>query len=148
MKKTVLCLSAVILLSTSVMAHEGASGVVKTRMDMMKDVAKSMKSIASVLKDEDVNDLETIKASASVIVKHSGHFKKLFPEGSNQEPTEAAPSIWEKKDEFDKLFSDMSQRAQKLVNVDETTGLDVIKADFKTLGTTCGTCHKAFRIEK
>ena len=75
-------------------AHMGASGVIKERMMLMKDISKSMKQIAAMMKGEVDYDSEKMSRLASIIASKGGErITKLFPDGSLDETTEALPSI-------------------------------------------------------
>ncbi|MFW1678340.1 c-type cytochrome [Pontibacter sp. JAM-7] len=118
LKKTVngLLLSMVLLtLSTLVVAHSGASGVVKQRMDAMKDMKDSMKTISDMFKGKALYEADKVQAAAAVIRDHAGEqLTKLFPEGSLQHPTEAKPEIWQEWDRFSRLAAHLGVLSEGL----------------------------------
>ncbi|KEA62276.1 putative cytochrome C-like protein [Marinobacterium lacunae] len=107
--KSLVLLGAVLGLSASlvsgvVLAHGGATGIVKERMDMMEDMKESMKSMSDMFSGKADYDVETVKSAAAVIQRNSGHaITKLFPEGSLQHGSEAKPEIWKEWDRFETL---------------------------------------------
>lgn len=130
-------------------AHDGATGIVKQRMDMMSDVARSMKTLGQMIKGKADYNADTAQAAAQKIAKHSKHFQTMFPIGSTQEPTEALPTVWENSDEFQKLFYTMENEASELeVIASSAKTAEEIKIKFSTLGKTCGMCHEKFRLKK
>lgn len=130
-------------------AHDGATGIVKKRMDMMSDVASSMKTLGQMIKGEADYSADTAKDAALKIETHSKHFQTMFPIGSTQAPTEALPTVWENSDEFQQLFYTMENQARELaIMASSAKTAEEIKIKFSTLGKTCGMCHEKFRLKK
>ena len=75
-------------------AHSGATGIVKMRMDAMKDIGEQMKLLAAMTKGQVRHDGARAAAAARVIGGHAAHIPEMFPEGSNTGMSEAAPTIW------------------------------------------------------
>lgn len=135
-----------LLIATVALAHEEATGVVKERMDLMDSQKDAMKVIGNMVKGKTRFDAaEAAKASAHV-EETAGKIPELFPEGSNEHPSEAKPEIWEKWDEFEG-----DAEALGVAAADLTTALDGgddgWKAKFKGVVDACKTCHKSFREE-
>jgi len=130
-------------------AHSGATGVVKERMDMMVDVAKSMKLMGEMIKGKISYDGKTAKSAALSIQNHGSHFPKLFHEPSIEKPSEALPAIWENWDEFTEIFDEMNTRSAVLAEI-ATTASDAkeLETDFRLLGKTCSSCHAKFRMKQ
>jgi cytochrome c556 len=150
MKKAIICttLTTLVIASTS-FAHDGATGIVKQRMDMMSDVASSMKTLGQMIKGQNAYSADIAESAALKIEKHSKHFQTMFPKGSTQEPSEALPAIWQDWEEFQKLLSTMELEASELASIASTaTNAEEIKNQFSTLGKTCGMCHEKFRLKK
>lgn len=130
-------------------AHSGAEGVVKDRMDMMGEIARSMKVIGKMIKGEVEYDAPAAKAAALEIFGHLSHMTEMFPEGSTEKPSEALPAIWENWDEFATLSDKLKTDAKQLAEVAESTSnADAIKAQFGLVGKSCGSCHEKFRLKK
>lgn len=106
-KKTIvgfIIASALGVVSTVVIAHGGATGIVKERMDAMSDMKDSMKSVSNMFKGNEPYDANKVRVAAEVIKGHSGEqLTKLFPEGSLKHPSEAKLIVWSEWDRFDKL---------------------------------------------
>ncbi|BBB24938.1 c-type cytochrome [Amphritea japonica] len=109
MKKVLIstCLVALTVMTTQqVIAHGGATGVVKERMDLMEDMKDSVKAVSAIFKGETDYSADTIRKAAETIKTHSGDaMTKLFPEGSLSGHSEAKPLIWDEWQRF-KLLSD------------------------------------------
>lgn len=83
------------------LAHGGATGVIKERMDAMGTMKKAVKSLTTVMRGEASYDAELVKKNAATIKSHAGKaLLKLFPEGSHKEPSEAKPEIWSDWERF------------------------------------------------
>lgn len=100
--------------------HEGATGIVKERMNAMKSMAAAMKAIGGMLKGKEGYDAEKIRPHARAIVTRSGStLTKLYPLGSLEHPSEARKEIWEQWPVFEKLASDLRAYAQALEQAGE-----------------------------
>ena len=128
-------------------AHIGASGVVKERMMLMKDISKSMKEIAAMMKGEVDYDSEKMSSLASIIASKGGdRITKLFPDGSLDETTEALPSIWQDWAKFKAVSGQLEITANELkaMSGDQFDAM----GPFQKLAQTCGACHRTFRQKK
>lgn len=168
--------SLVFLFSFSVIsvAHKGATGVVKKRMDAMKSIAAQMKQINTSLSDKLPYSADKVKQAATIIKQHSKNVSRFFPKGSLQHPTEASEKIWQDWQMFQELSNYMLQYASVLaiaadnpsdtnykttlhsasqaskdiwVNPNELESLPP-QAAFSYLSQTCKSCHQSFRINK
>jgi len=135
---------------TDALAHGGATGVVKERMDLIGEMAKAMKSIAAMMKGKEAYDTEKVAELARRIAGHAGEATtKLFPEGSLDKPTESLPVIWTAWDEFTALSGQLSDAAGALAEAagDPSPGGPAAAA-FTRVAKTCTACHKKFRERK
>lgn len=159
------------------LAHGGATGIVKERMDAMSDMSKAMKSTAGMMTGKAPYDAATVKANARVIKSKSGHtLTRLFPPNSLQMASEAKRGIWSDWQEFEMLADRLSLFAEGMaLSADngpaqmQTDGKgDMINsatmeqlsqntawfakmpaADvFNALAKTCSACHEKFRQKK
>ncbi len=116
MKKVLIstCLVALTVMTTQqVVAHGGATGVVKERMDLMEEMKDSVKAVSSIFKGETAYNADIIRKAADTIKTHSGDaMTELFPEGSLSGHSEAKPLIW---DEWQR-FKTLSDRQGKLAD--------------------------------
>ena len=148
--KVALVLWAGLMSAGAAFGHGGASGVVKERMDVMSDISRNMKSIGNMLKGGSVFDPDLVVHAGDAIAAHSGDtLTALFPEGSDQTPTEASPEIWKNWPAFSASAENMKAAALALKRVAEA-GKDKkeIAGAFGKLAATCKSCHEVFRIKK
>lgn len=96
-------------------AHQGATGIVKQRMEAMKAVGKAMKTVDQMVRGKIKYDAEAVKAQARVIKGHAGEaLTKLFPKGSLDHPTEATAKIWDEWEGFKALADRLAAYAGAL----------------------------------
>lgn len=139
--------------AVTALAHGGATGIVKERMDQMGSVSKAMKSIGAMMKGAEPYDAERVRMLAAGIGQMGGdRLTGLFPEGSMDAPTEARAEIWTDWERFQQQATEMETVANALA---DQAGQPRSKADpqspdalFLALGATCKACHQDFRIKK
>ncbi|MCP4384026.1 MAG: cytochrome c [Hyphomicrobiales bacterium] len=123
------------------LAHGGATGIVRERMDAMTEMARSAKVLAKLF-GSNSNDPVVIEEAAGVIQRHAGGaLLSLFPEDSIKGPSEASPAIWSDWQEFSALALDLRALATALPDADQTTQ----KGIFTEIARTCSGCHERFR---
>lgn len=151
--RIVIAAIAATCLASIALAHQGASGIVKERMDQMDGIAKSMKAMGAMFKGQTTYDAETVRSQAMVIAATGGkQLSVLFPEHSMQPPSEARHEIWTDWEKFLGLGDEMQAAAVALANgaanpPDGSAGPK--PADlFRDLAQTCKSCHQDFRIKK
>lgn len=103
-KIMVSAVAAALIISAAAYAHNGATGVVKERMDAMSTLGKSTKSLTEIMRGDVGYDAELVRKNAAQIQKHAGDsMTKLFPKDSLMKPSEARPTIWADWEEFETL---------------------------------------------
>ena len=148
-KIAILAASSLMTVSAFAFAHSGATGIVKQRMEAMKDVGKQMKIIGEMIKGTAAFDGLAAKKAADTISEHAAEIQNLFPEGSTQSPSEALPAIWSEWDEFIAIADEMKFEAEKLSTIAKTaSNTQEIKAQFMSVGKTCSGCHERYRLKK
>lgn len=76
------------------------------------------------------------------------HPATLFPKGSGHGVSEASPEIWRDWDGFKNSADRMVAALRDLEKAGRANDAAAVKAAYRALGRTCGSCHKLFRIEK
>lgn len=86
---------AATLFGAAALAHKGATGVVKERMDAMGALRDAVKAVAPMMTGETTYDAETVRQAAATMQRHSGSaMTELFPEGTNAAPSESRDVVW------------------------------------------------------
>ena len=143
MKKFKLLIStfAFILGSTFVYA-QSVEEIIKGRKAMFSENYQNGKKISILLRSGKKEEAKPL------MKKISNNYKKLldyFPENTKEGfKTEALPSIWENKDEFNALMQKASDDMFKLAKAIDTA--DDLRAIQKELmWNNCSACHNRFR---
>ncbi|CAM3356456.1 MAG: hypothetical protein CMO07_19095 [Thalassospira sp.] len=133
--------------SIAAIAHEGATGVVKERMEGMKAIGQQVKIMVPMMKGALPYDPDQVAKAATIIEGHSGEtFTALFPEGSNDKPSEALSDIWEDWSKFTNLANELHAKASDLKSVAVSGGSeDDFKASLGEMMQTCKSCHSDFK---
>ena len=114
---TLTALSAGVMSTSFVLAHGGATGIVKERMDAMTAISKANKALGAMFKGEVDYDPEAVQAAALEVKGHAGEaMTELFPEGSDGMPSEALPAIWEDWASFEALAGELATYSQALAD--------------------------------
>lgn len=166
--KAMISATVVTVFGISAFAHSDATGIVKERMDSMVTLAKTLKSIAPMIKGNVEYDPAAIRDAAKVIQNHAGEqLTSKFPEGSNPMVSEVAPAVWDDPEGFKMIADQLSLYAQALEQAadnglsgtvikmtDDTPEtllvLSAMPVDtlFQKIGKTCSACHADYRIKK
>ena len=129
------------------LAHEGAKGVVKEHMDLMKGQAKQMKLIGDMAKGKKKFDAAKAAAAAHDLGATTKKIPDLFPEGSNKHPSEALDAVWKEWDRFKGDAHDAEAAANALESALQASGQDW-RAAFKKMTDACKACHESVRAEE
>ena len=146
LKATGLCAIAALSLSLSsspaVLAHKGAMGIVKERMDKFEASEKATKRIKQALSR---GDTAVVMAEAEFLVSWASEMDSYFPENSNQSPSEAKDEIWLQWDDFVGAIQSFDQAAQALIDAAATKDPRAMGSAFKEMTKSCKSCHQQFR---
>ena len=132
------------ILPFSSFANQSVEEIIKGRKAMFSENYQNGKKISILLKSGKIEEAKPI------MKKMSDNYKKLldyFPENTKEGfKTEALPSIWENKDEFNALMQKASNDMLKLAKAIDTA--DDLRAIQKELmWSNCSACHNRFRAE-
>ncbi len=123
-------------------SHDGATGIVKDRMEKFKASKSIMRQIN---KSFDNKDFSTIKKGASKLKKWGLEMENYFPEGSNIKPSEANEKIWLEPKSFKIAINKFTEASIKLLKVADEQNLENTITAFRKVAGTCKGCHKQFR---
>ena len=125
-------------------ANQSVEEIIKGRKAMFSENYQNAKQISILLKQKKIEEAKPL------MKKISDNYKKLldyFPENSKEGfKTEALPSIWENKDEFNALMQKASDDMIKLAKaIDTAEDLRAVQKDL--MWNNCSACHNRFRAE-
>tara|TARA_B100001093_G_scaffold401745_1_gene389439 strand:+ start:176 stop:622 length:447 start_codon:yes stop_codon:yes gene_type:complete len=125
-------------------ANQSVEEIIKGRQAMFSENYQNGKKISILLKSKKVEEAKPL------MKKISDNYKKLleyFPDNTKEGfKTEALPSIWENKDEFNALMQKASDDMIKLAQAIETAD-DLQTIQKKLMWSNCSACHNKFRAE-
>ena len=131
-------------LSISSYADQSVEEIIKGRKAMFSENYQNAKKISILLKQKKINEAKPL------MKKISDNYIKLldyFPDNTKEGfKTEALPSIWENKDEFNALMQKASDDMIKLTKAIDTAQ-DLRAAQKELMWSNCSACHNRFRAE-
>ena len=131
-----------ILISQQLYAAQSVEEIIKGRKAMFSENYQNAKKISILLKSKKIEEAKPL------MKKISDNYKKLldyFPENTTEGfKTEALPSIWENKDEFNALMQKASDDMLKLAKAIDTAE-DLRAVQKELMWSNCSACHSRFR---
>ena len=134
----------ILFYSFSAFSEQTVEEIIKERKSIFSKNYKTAKKVNSLASNGDIDEAKKL------MIEMSGNYKRLidlFPENSKVGfGTEALPSIWENKDEFNLLMTKASSNMIELTSVIDGAE-DVKTALGKYMWSSCKSCHSKFRAE-
>mgnify|MGYP001185870060 CR=1 FL=1 len=123
-------------------SSQSVEEIIKGRKAMFSENYQNAKKISILLKSKRIDEAKPL------MKKISNNYKELlnyFPENTKEGfNTEALPSIWENKDEFNSLMQKASDDMIKLAKTIDTVE-DFRKIQKELMWNNCSSCHNRFR---
>ena len=143
MKKfKLLIVTLTFIFGSTLVYAQSVEEIIKGRKAMFSENYQNGKKISILLKSGKKEDAKPI------MKKMSENYKKLldyFPENTKEGfKTEALPSIWENKEEFNVLMQKASDDMIKLAKAIDTAD-DLGAIQKKLMWSNCSACHNRFR---
>jgi len=134
----------ILFYSFSAFSEQTVEEIIKERQSIFSKNYKTAKRVNSLASNGSLDEAKIL------MIEMSDNYKRLldlFPENSKVGfKTEALPSIWENKDEFNLLMTKASINMIELVSViDETEDMKATLG--KYMWSSCKSCHSKFRAE-
>ena len=143
-KVFIITLTFSLSLSISSYANQSVEEIIKGRKAMFSENYQNAKQISILLKQKKIEEAKPL------MKKISDNYIKLldyFPDNTKEGfKTEALPSIWENKDEFNALMQKASGDMIKLAKAIDTAE-DLRAAQKELMWSNCSACHSRFRAE-
>ena len=125
-------------------ANQSVEEIIKGRKAMFSENYQNAKQISILLKQKKIEEAKPL------MKKISNNYKKLlnyFPDNTKEGfKTEALPSIWENKDEFNALMQKASDDMMQLTKAIDTAE-DLRAIQKQLMWSNCSSCHNKFRAE-
>lgn len=142
---SVLLVSSFMLITETGFSHSGATGVVKQRMDIMKQFKKDIRIIRKVMQAGSIENRQRVVDAGERIESGAKQLVDLFPVNSNPHPSEADDVIWQQWDQFNGFIRQLSDQADLLQRTTESKDTVSMQAAYRKLNRSCKQCHKQFR---
>ena len=134
----------VLFYSFSAFSEQTVEEIIKERQSIFSKNYKTAKRVNSLASNGSLDEAKIL------MIEMSDNYKRLldlFSENSKIGfETEALPSIWENKDEFNLLMTKASNNMIELTSVIDGAE-DVKTALGKYMWSSCKSCHSKFRAE-
>jgi len=142
--KKIFILFLLLSFSNSSYANQSVEEIIKGRKAMFSENSQNGKKISILLKSKKIEEAKPL------MKKMSDNYKKLldyFPDNTKEGfKTEALPSIWENKDEFNALMQKASDDMIKLAKAIDTAE-DLRAVQKELMWNNCSACHNRFRAD-
>ena len=142
--KKIFILFLLLSFSNSSYANQSVEEVIKGRKALFSENYQNGKKISILLKSKKIEEAKPL------MKKMSDNDKKLldyFPDNTKEGfKTEALPSIWENKDEFNALMQKASDDMIKLAKAIDTAE-DLRAVQKELMWNNCSACHNRFRAD-
>ena len=142
MKKLILILIFFSIFFIPSHSNQSVEEIIKGRKAMFSENYQNAKKISILLKSKRIDEAKPL------MEKISHNYKELlnyFPENTQEGfKTEALPSIWENKDEFNALMQKASDDMIELTKAISTVK-DFQKIQKQLMWNNCSSCHNRFR---
>jgi len=134
----------ILFYSFSAFSEQTVEEIIKERKSIFSKNYKTAKRVQGLASNGDIDEAKKL------MIEMSNNYKKLldlFPKNSKEGfGTEALPSIWENKDEFNLLMIKASNNMIELTSVvDEAEDMKATLG--KYMWSSCKSCHSKFRAE-
>ena len=134
----------ILFYSFSAFSEQTVEEIIKERQSIFSKNYKTAKRVNSLASNGSLDEAKIL------MIEMSENYKRLidlFPENSKVGfETEALPSIWENKDEFNLLMTKASSNMIELTSAID--GTEDMKASLgKYMWSSCKSCHSKFRAE-
>ena len=146
--KTLMVFGAAALVGVSAtiaLAHSGATGIVKERMDLMSRIGKDTRAMAAMSRGRDDIDWSLIIEAGKHATMTSKHLPMQFPADSFKSPSEAKETILTDKEGFQAQVDALWLAGLALTTAGETQDEDSFKLAFGAYAQTCKACHSKYR---
>lgn len=124
------------------LAHEGATGIVKDRMDRFKQSNADIRAVARLVQSAQFDEIAEISQRMNIWANEMAEY---FPHGSDGRPSEAAAEIWTEPEGFAAAINAYIQATEALMTAAaEENAMDVMRT-FQATADSCKSCHRRYR---
>lgn len=140
--RKMICLAALVAMALPVFAHTGATGIVKERMDAMKEMREAIRALGMVEREMVPYDPDLVGRASAIILTHAPQISRLYPAGSFDAPSEALPLIDQEREAFNAIAVELEQAATVL---SETRSMVDAQLAIRAVSNACSNCHQRYQ---
>ena len=111
---------------------------------MFKKNQESLKAIKSHIRSEDYTSIVTL---AQEIREWAAKMPQYFPEGSDNEPSEASPAIWTDFSGFKNAAMQNETAARQLIGAAQSEDQKAVVNGFRAVAASCKSCHQSYKLD-
>jgi len=137
-------IAASLFISVQAPAHQGATGIVKERMDAFKASQQHLKSVIAAAKADEFKQVEKL---ARQLAEWGKAMPEYFPADSAHPPSEAAPAIWQDFSGFSAAADRFTQSSIALATAGTTEDKKAIFSAIEAVAASCKSCHSDYRLK-
>lgn len=128
-------------------AASAAEDPIQARRAIMHSNQQAAKTIFTMIQGQVPYDAAKAAAAMKTLQDDMAAFPALFPPGSDQGKTQAAPAIWQNMDDF-KAHAEKLAADAKVAEAAAANGLDAFKPAALQVGQDCNSCHQLYRLQR
>jgi cytochrome c556 len=144
-RQCLLAFALATITASSVLGHEGATGIVKERMDLMAVLGTAMKAVSPRARQK--RDVQSIKAAAKAIKEQAARITAVFPPGSGGHPSDAKSNVWTNWTDFEARARAFETESAKLADMDPSD-VKAFNAQTLRVSDACDSCHELYRAKQ
>jgi cytochrome c556 len=138
--RTVLVVAALAVAATAVVAQ---SDPIAARRAGMKAVGEQNRIATEMIEGKRPFNAADAKKVLATFNEHATKLKALFPDSSKTGDTNALPTIWENKADFEAKLAKFAADAKEAEG--KVSTLDNFKTEMAEVRKNCGGCHQTYR---
>lgn len=137
-------IAASLFIAAQAPAHQGATGIVKERMDAFKASQQHLKSIIAAAKTDEFDKVEKL---ARQLAEWGRAMPEYFPADSAHPPSEAAPAIWQDFSGFSAAANRFTGSSIELAKAGAAKDKSGVFTAIEAVAASCKSCHSDYRLK-
>lgn len=137
-------IAASLFIAAQAPAHQGATGIVKERMDAFKASQQHLKSVITAAKTDEFEQVEKL---ARQLAEWGRAMPDYFPADSAHPPSEAAPAIWQDFSGFSAAVDRFTRSSIQLATAGEAKDRKAVFTAIEAVAASCKSCHSDYRLK-
>ncbi len=150
MIRKILILSLFLLtIAPSIQAHKGATGIVKERMDSMKEMKDAMEYLSDTIKGDIAFNPASAQRATRVLQHNSQNTLDYFPntpDSRDSRVSEARDDIWREWPRFETKANESIKATIRLnIAMEQGANPKELRSLVKDVANSCKSCHRDYK---